>query len=338
MKNALRNFSFIFLTVIIIFAFSFGRASASSPATVIKNAADTVVIRVQDLINYLIKQKWYIFDNYTDPNNYPTLTVPADVDKLISSTTNSNIPRTTSNSPIPVTTSTIPKITKASGYGSNSPILTLTNNERVVASLNPLTSNAVLDTVAGERADDLFANQYFAHASPDGKSVTDLVRGAGYEYLLIGENLALGNFSGDQGIMSAWMASPEHKENILNPRYTELGVSVKTGLYQGQTDTIAVQVFGQPQAGNCPKPDLTSKAFVDSSTVSVKQMQTQALTMYNNLHTIKNSANLDQSYYSQKVQEYNYYAKKTNDAISALKILIDAYNVQVAKYNACLNS
>lgn len=203
--------------------------------------------------------------------------------------------------------------------------------------MKPLSANSILDTIAEQRADDLFANQYFEHASPDGKSATDLAKKDGYEYLLIGENLALGDFGGDQGIVSAWMASPGHRANILNGRYAELGVSVKTGTYNGENTTIAVQIFGLPLS-DCPRPDSNDKTLIDSSTASIKQMQTDALVMFNNLNTLKNSPNLDLSYYYQKIQEYNYFAKKVNDAVSALKGMIDSYNLEVSKYNSCVGS
>ena len=158
-----------------------------------------------------------------------------------------------------------------------------------------------------------------------------------YEYLLIGENLALGIFDGDKGIVSAWMASPGHKANILNPKYTELGVAVKNGIYNGVNTTIAVQIFGLPLA-NCPKPDQNNKILIDSSSASINQMQAEALEMYNNLSTIKLNPQTDVSYYNQKIQEYNYFAKKVNNAVLALKGMVDSYNIEVGKYNTCIGS
>jgi hypothetical protein len=150
-------------------------------------------------------------------------------------------------------------------------------------------------------------------------------------------NLALGNFDGEKEIVSAWMESPGHRANILNSKYTELGVSLKEGLFNGNNVIIAVQIFGLPMA-NCLKPDSETKTLIESSVVSIKQMQEQAKTMYNNLEAIKNSLNLDQSYYNQKIQEYNYFAKKINEAIIGLKEMTDFYNVGVNQYNLCIKS
>ncbi len=222
-------------------------------------------------------------------------------------------------------------------HSSDSGILKYTNIEREDNALNLLTANTVLDNIALMRVKDLFNNQYFEHESPDGKSVSELAKQYSYDYLLIGENLALGEFGDDQGIVSAWMESPGHRANILNGKYKELGVAVKRGEFKGDNVTIAVQVFGEPLS-NCPKPSSQNKVLIDDSTASIKQMQAEAIIMYDNLITIKNSPNLDRGYYNQKIQEYNYYAKKVNDAVLALKNLVDNYNAAVAKYNSCISS
>jgi len=227
--------------------------------------------------------------------------------------------------------------TRQTFYSSDSEILKYTNIERVNSSLKPLSENAVLDNIAISRVKDLFANQYFEHESPDGQSVSDLAIQYNYDYLLIGENLALGEFGGDQGIVSAWMESPGHRANILNGKYKELGVAVKQGNFKGDDVTIAVQVFGEPLS-NCSKPNLQNKVLIDDSTVSIKQMQADAKVMYDNLTAIKNSPNLDRGYYNQKIQEYNYFAKKVNDAVVNLKNLVETYNAAVARYNSCISS
>ena len=100
---------------------------------------------------------------------------------------------------------------------------------------------------------------------------------------------------------------------------------------------IAVQIFGTPQA-SCPKPNQATLDLIASSTASIKQMQAQTLAMYNDLTAIKNSPNLDISYYDEKIQEYNYYAKQVNGAVAALKTLVNYYNQGVNQYNACISS
>lgn len=221
------------------------------------------------------------------------------------------------------------------GPGQNSTILTLTNKERSRESLSVLKSNYLLDKIADLRLEDLFDNQYFEHESPDGKDVSSLAKVVGYDYLLIGENLALGNFAGDQGIVEAWMESPGHRANIVNPKYTELGVAKRNGQFNGKNVTIAVQIFGEP-SNVCAKPNPATKELISNSTATITKMQTEAKKMYDALNAIKSDPNLDRSYYNQKVQEYNYFAKQVNDAVVTLKSIVDQYNLAVNQYNSCI--
>jgi uncharacterized protein YkwD len=369
MKKIIRYFSWTLL--ILIMAGSLNvipvRADTATSTTVsfFKRTISTIVNRASDLVYYLIMQKRYIFDGYTDPNIYFSLQVPSDVEKVISSTSSVSSPRSDSGL-VTVTTSTInditpqkgpvspavttpiiknaPKVTVSptvsstrptSASNSTSRVLYYTNQERTAKSLSPLVANYRLDQIAALRADDLFNYQYFEHTSPDGQSASDLARKLSYDYLVIGENLALGVFGGQADIVKAWMDSPGHRANILNADFTELGVAVKQGTFNGQPVTIAVQIFAQPLS-NCPKPDPSKKALIDSSSASIREMQTTAQAMYADLTAIKNNPQIDRAFYNQKIQEYNYYAKKVNDAVLALKGIIDAYNQEVAKFNDCI--
>ena len=376
MLKTFKNISLVSLVVLIAFFSSSARVEAFSlginPLTFLRQTADTVTRRVSDIIYYLVMQKKYILDHYSDPNNI-SLDIPANFEKKLPSAPATAAGSSASNKLITVTASAVPEIKKTSSgsavkiaqptvsappviavktdsvpnavppetfvqnHNNDSQILILTNNERSAQSLKPLSANSILDTIAEQRADDLFANQYFEHASPDGKSATDLAKKDGYEYLLIGENLALGEYLRHHANHTAMMSRTGNRANMLNGRYAELGVSVKTGTYNGENTTIAVQIFGLPLS-DCPRPDSNDKTLIDSSTASIKQMQADALVMFNNLNTLKNSPNLDLSYYYQKIQEYNYFAKKVNDAVSALKGMIDSYNLEVSKYNSCVGS
>jgi len=112
--------------------------------------------------------------------------------------------------------------------------------------------------------DDIFEKQYFAHISPEGLGPSDLAEKSGYEYIMIAENLALGNFKDDNTLVNAWMDSPGHRANILNNRYTEIGVAVGKGFFSESNENnkeeiatevwIAVQEFGLPLS-SCPKPE-----------------------------------------------------------------------------------
>ena len=72
---------------------------------------------------------------------------------------------------------------------------------------------------------------------------------AGYAYQYAGENLAI-NFTSSEGVQEGWMASPSHRANIVNPRYSEIGIGVLTGQFEGYESTIVVQMFGQSVGAN----------------------------------------------------------------------------------------
>jgi len=137
------------------------------------------------------------------------------------------------------------------GYSSEitiSKVLDQTNTERVKLGLKSLTFNSTLSKSAQLKADDMFTNNYWAHTSPEGKSPWDFFNNAGYEYSVAGENLAK-DFYDTEGLLKAWMNSPTHRENIINPKYQEIGIGVVNGILGGVKTTLVVQHFGTPRNG-----------------------------------------------------------------------------------------
>ena len=152
---------------------------------------------------------------------------------------------------------TLPKSSSRSVL-TNAEILYWTNYYRKQNGLSSVSANSKLDEAATVKVDDMFSRQYFEHVSPSGKNGADLITEAGYEYLLMGENLAYGNFSSAKDLVDAWMASPGHRANILKVHYEELGISVKEGDYNGNKVWMAVQEFGRPTS-SCPAPTEAEK-------------------------------------------------------------------------------
>ena len=113
--------------------------------------------------------------------------------------------------------------------------LCLLNGERADAGLPPLKLNAKLSAAARAHAADLVTGQYFSHTGRDGSTIRTRLDAAGYlprtGGWAIGENLAWGTgaLATPGSIMRAWMNSPGHKENILNPEYREIGIGIVTG-------------------------------------------------------------------------------------------------------------
>lgn len=137
-------------------------------------------------------------------------------------------------------------------------LLELTNQKRAEQGLAPLSLNGTLSQAASLKAGDMFANNYWAHTSPAGKTPWDFISSAGYVYSVAGENLAK-NFSNSEGVVEAWMNSPSHKENLLRSQYQEIGFAIVNGTLNGEETTLVVQMFGKPvtaiaQAPKAPAP------------------------------------------------------------------------------------
>ena len=124
-------------------------------------------------------------------------------------------------------------------------MLSLTNQSREENGLSGLTVNQKLVDAAEAKTGDMFRYQYFEHNSPSGVTPWDWIKTAGYDYRYAGENLAI-DFVTAEGAHQALMASSSHRENILNWKYTEIGISVKRDIFEKSESTIIVMEFGAP--------------------------------------------------------------------------------------------
>ncbi|HEY4997445.1 MAG TPA: CAP domain-containing protein [Solirubrobacteraceae bacterium] len=134
--------------------------------------------------------------------------------------------------------------------------LCLVNRERTTRGENALRPDAHLAQAAQAHTDSMSGGDYFDHTGPGGQTPLDRMRAAGYIYSSrvgydIGENIAwgTGSLSTPNAIVAAWMASPGHRENILDPRYrdTAIGASAQPprSLAHGQPGGIYTQDFGR---------------------------------------------------------------------------------------------
>ena len=126
-------------------------------------------------------------------------------------------------------------------------VIALTNTERTKAGDGDVTENQLLSLAAQNKANDMAAKSYFSHVGPDGKEPWAWISEAGYRYRFAGENLAV-RFDESSDVVNAWMASPSHRANIVKPVYTEIGIGVAQGMYEGAPATFVVQYFGTPAA------------------------------------------------------------------------------------------
>jgi hypothetical protein len=124
-------------------------------------------------------------------------------------------------------------------------LIDLANADRVSEHVSTLAISSVLTKAAQMKADDMAKKGYFAHISPDGLSPWYWFDMAGYSFTYAGENLAV-NFTESSDVEAAWMNSPGHRSNILNNKFTEIGIATQNGIYQGQPTIFVVQMFGKP--------------------------------------------------------------------------------------------
>ncbi len=118
-----------------------------------------------------------------------------------------------------------------------------TNESRTANNLPTLHENSLLDAAAQEKANDMATNNYFAHTSPTGLTPWYWFNQVGYNFAYAGENLAV-NFSDSQDVTNAWMNSPEHRANILDANYSDIGMAAAQGTFQGHPATYVVELFG----------------------------------------------------------------------------------------------
>ncbi len=139
-------------------------------------------------------------------------------------------------------------------------LLSAINAKRAESGLGALVLDQRLSRAAALKAQDMFAKNYWAHNSPDGKTPWEFITIAGYRYRVAGENLAK-NFSVSSGVVDAWMASPTHREKVMRTDYKDIGFAVVNGTLEGEETTLVVQMFGagDSQLAYQPKPVTTTK-------------------------------------------------------------------------------
>ena len=107
-------------------------------------------------------------------------------------------------------------------------IVSLVNQSRAEEGVEPVSENQILLASARLKAQDMIFKNYFAHDSPDGRKPWQWINRAQYDYVYAGENLAM-DFTTAESVHEAFLKSPSHQRNIINPKYKEIGIAVLTG-------------------------------------------------------------------------------------------------------------
>lgn len=105
-------------------------------------------------------------------------------------------------------------------------VLRLVNIERAKEGLVELTMDYNLSRVAQLKSEDMIKNNYFSHNSPVYGTPFDMMKSHGIRYRIAGENIAMGH-STPQEVVQGWMNSEGHRKNIMNPRFTHLGMGIQ---------------------------------------------------------------------------------------------------------------
>lgn len=214
---------------------------------------------------------------------------------------------------------------------TNANIVDATNAERIKLGLTPLSTNAKLTASAKIKTEDMIKNGYFEHVSPDGVAVSDLGTQVGYDYVIMGENLALGNFSGADDLLQAWMNSPGHRANIVSESYMEIGIYAAQGQYQGRKVWFAVQHFGTAR-GACPVVDQQLKDDIDDFNTALRAKEKKITVLRAELEGMEQNDNE----YQEKVAIFNALVAEYNSQLAMSQAAIARYNKQVVAFNKCL--
>ena len=110
----------------------------------------------------------------------------------------------------------------------------------------PVRLSGTLGEVALGHASDMALHDYFEHEDLSGHSPADRVRAIGYRETLVGENIAYGPQTADE-VVQGWLDSPGHCENIMDPRFSEMGLAFAAG-QASRRGLYWVQLLAAPRA------------------------------------------------------------------------------------------
>lgn len=105
------------------------------------------------------------------------------------------------------------------------------NGARRAAGFLPVTLDSRLATIALSRSQDMANNQYFSHTTPTGANFLTMLKSSNIGFRTAGEIIHNNNYSQATSSLQAYnafMNSPPHREIIMDPRFTQVGVGEAT--------------------------------------------------------------------------------------------------------------
>ena len=178
------------------------------------------------------------------PGGVATVTVTPQAPRTVTSTKPKPKPQPTKT----VTTQPPPDDPPPGGGGTSAQereVLDLTNAARRDQGCSPLTPDDSLVEASGAHASDMVRRHYLDHTNPDGKDPGDRMKAAGFNGSGWGENIAAGYTSAER-VFAAWMNSEGHRDNILNCKFTRIGIGYDPGQVKSDWGNGSwVQDFGR---------------------------------------------------------------------------------------------
>lgn len=204
---------------------------------------------------------------------------------------------------------------------SDQQLLLLTNQKRQENGLPALTINSELSQAAANKASDMFGKDYWAHNAPDGTAPWVFIKGAGYNYIYAGENLARGFYNASD-VINAWMASPSHQKNMLSSNYQNVGFAVSTGKLNGEDTVLVVEMLGSTYLASPPvAKDIEKPVTVAVATGSPAIVNTT------------NTTTLGE----QKISQLGEIKKTTISSLSQIKPLINSQTLSLVSARLILS-
>ncbi|MGF2736215.1 CAP domain-containing protein [Marinobacter sp. DUT-1] len=111
--------------------------------------------------------------------------------------------------------------------------------------VEPLVYNCPIEAAATKHSNDMAENNFFSHIGSDGLRVGGRVTETGYEWSVVGENIAAG-YDDVEAVMTGWLESPGHCRNIMDSRFTGIAV-VRVNARAADYPNYWTQVFARPR-------------------------------------------------------------------------------------------
>jgi uncharacterized protein YkwD len=146
---------------------------------------------------------------------------------------------------------TTTQVTGLSQAQMESSIGCLINDQRTSRGLQRVSPNSDLRQAALSHSNEMINQGYFEHTSPAGVTFEDRIASTGYmrgvRSWVVGENLVWGTgpLSTPQSLVTSWMNSPPHRENLLRSSFNEIGIAAVVGTPESRGDATGVTVSSE---------------------------------------------------------------------------------------------